>query len=53
MQNSEMVFRIDLLRDPSIRRLFQHRVSLLLQEVNSSDIEEEWKNLTHSKTSST
>jgi hypothetical protein len=47
MQNSEMVFRIDLLRDPSIRWLFEHRISLLLQEVKiSSDVEEEWRNLT-------
>jgi hypothetical protein len=42
-----MVFKIDLLTDPSIRWLFERRVSSLLQEVKiSSDIEEEWRNLT-------
>jgi hypothetical protein len=43
MQNSEMVFRIYLLRDPSISWLSESRVSSLLQEVKiSSDTEEEW-----------
>jgi hypothetical protein len=46
MQNSEMVFRIDLLRDPSIRWLFECRVSSLLQEVKISSDIEEWRNLT-------
>jgi exonuclease III len=48
IRNSDKIFKINLLRDPSIRWLFKNRVLTLLQQVKiSSNIEEECANLTY------
>jgi hypothetical protein len=47
-RNSDKIFKINHMGDPSIRWLFKNRVLTLLQQVKiSSDIEEEWGNLTY------
>jgi hypothetical protein len=47
-RNSDKIFKINLLRDPSITWLFKNRVLFLLQQVKiSSNIEEEWGNFTY------
>jgi hypothetical protein len=44
----DVIFKINLLRDPSIRWLFKNRVLTPLAQVKTSgDIEEEWGNLTY------